>query len=488
MKQFIILLSLTFFSIALLAQKRDSISYPDTAYYLDQIYRIHDGSKTFWGFYENDSKKWLTEPIFDSIVHRYRAGINLAYYEIKQNGKWGLLGQDRKTWVPADYDKLDYEHELDPHRIFVKKGDKYGILNKDGSYWLEPIYEEIQTDGFEFKVKKNGKWGLLTKEGKEFIPICYDNLYENATPQLSLVQSGALNWSVFKWIQNSADPCKPDEKFQYERIEYFNEFFCVFKNGKWGLADINGDLLLKMEYEELKPFVFSYLRTLKVKQNGKFGLIRLDSAAQIKVMAEILYDEIGIDDDSYKLKVALGNKKDYLYEGKPYFGLIYEDLFYFLDYRMFSIKKGKKWGLAKEDKTIVIKPKYEKIMFIDAKTYMVMKAGKWGIVNHLDQVLVPAEFTEFDYRQDAGYFFAAKGSKWGLVSLKQGIVLPAKYDDLMILPNKAFLVENEGKIGVVGPGGKIIVPIEYADMSYKPGDAIVELKHADGRKFKYRIR
>jgi hypothetical protein len=473
---------------SLSAQKRDSIVYPDTAFYMDQIYRIHDGQKTHWGFYENNSKKIITEPQYDSIIHRYRSGLNLEYYEILDKGKWGLLKQDRTVWVPAVYDKLDYEHTLVPHRIFVQKSDKYGILNKDGSTWLEPVYEEIQSNGYEFKVKKNGKWGILTNEGKEFIPVCFDKIFEHPMPQLSLVQNGNDFWTIYQWVQQSANPCAPESKFQFERIEYFNEFFTVLKNGKWGLADIKGDLVLKMDYEELKPFVFSYLRTLKVKQNGKFGLIRVDSLGQTKVMADIKYDEIGVDEDSYKLKVALGTKKDYLYDGKPYFDLVYEDVFYFLDYRVFSIKKGKKWGLAREDKTIFIQPKYDKIMFLDAKTYMVQKGEKWGIINEQDKVLIPAEFTEFDYRPEAGYFFAAKGAKWGVVSLKQGVVLPAKYDDLMILPNKAFLVNDKGLIGVVGPGGKVIVPIEYADMSYKPGDSIVLLKHADGRQYKYRIK
>lgn len=488
MKNLCFVITFLFFTFQLNAQKNDSISYPDTTFLLDQIYRIYDGNKTYWGFYENDSKKLLTEPVYDSIVYRYRAGINIAYYEVRENGKWGLLNKDQSHWVSTEYDKLDYEYDLNPPRIFVKKGEKYGILNKDGSFWLEPIYDEIQTNGYEFKVQKNGKWGILTNEGKEFIPVCYDKIYENATPQLSLISSGNDLWSVFLWVQNSTDQCNPGDKFLYERIEYFNEYFTVFKNGKWGLADESGNLALKMEYDELKPFVFSYLRTLKVKQNGKYGLMRIDSLGKTTVMADIRYDDIGIDEDSYKLKVTLGKKRDYLFEGKPYFDLAYEDVLYFQEHRFFTFKKGKKWGMAKEDKSIFIQPKYEKILILDKKTFMVQKGGNWGIINDKDKILIPTQFTEFDYRPDGGYFFAAKGDKWGVVSLKQGVVLPPKYDDLMILPNKNFLVENEGRIGVVGPGGKVIVPIEYSNMSYKPGDSIVELKHADGRKYKYRIK
>jgi len=476
------------FSTTIFAQKRDSMVYPDTAYLMDNIYRIDNGKVTSWGFYKEGSKEWLTPPQYDSLIHRFRAGINLEYYEIREKGKWGLLKPDRSAWVPAVYDKLDYEHAMEPQRIFVKKGDKYGILNKDGSSWLAPVYEEILFNGSNFKVKKDGKWGILNSEGKEFIPLCYDKIFEHSLPEMSLVQNGTEYWSIFLWVQKTANLCKPEEHFLYERIEYFNEFFTVFKNGKWGLVDRQGEFILKMEYEELKPFVFSYLRTLRIKQNGKYGLLRLDSLGKTQPMAETIYDDIGIDEDSYKIRVSLNGKRDYLYDGKPYFDLVYEDVFYFLSYRMFSIKKGKKWGLARENKEVFIQPKYEKIMFIDEKTYMVQKGGKWGVINDRDEVLIPIDFSEFDYRPEAGYFFATKGGKWGVVSLKQGVVLPAKYDDLVILPNRTFLVELKGLVGVVGPGGKVIVPIEYSQMNYKPGDAIVLLTHADGRKFKYRIK
>jgi hypothetical protein len=478
---------LIFAATPLLSQKRDTISLPDTAYFLDQIYRIDDGTKTKWGFYENDSKKWLTEPVYDTILYRYRAGQKLAYYEIRQNGKWGLLKADRKEWIPAVYDRLDFKFQLEPQRIIVQSGNKTGVLNTDDTFLLEPIYDEIQTNGYEFKVKKNGKWGMLTKEGKDFIPVCFDNLYENASPQLSLVQNGSTYWSVYQWIQKSANPCTPEEKYLYERIEFFNELFLVYKNGKWGLLDNLAEPVLKLEYEDMKPFVASYLRTLKVKQNGKYGLVQIDSAGP-KIVAELVYDDIGIDDESYKIRVSQGNMKDYLYEGKPYFDLVYNDVVYFYKYRQFTIKSGKKWGVALEDKRIIIQPEYEKIMFIDAKTYMVQKAGKWGVINSYNQVMIPIDYTEFDFRPESGYFFAAKNGKWGIVSLKQGVIVPSKYDDLMVLPNNSFLVQTKGKIGVVGLGDKVIVPIEYTDVDYKEGDNAVILKHKDGRKYRHRIK
>lgn len=492
MTKYVFFLCLLFmgFSNLTFAQNQDSIVKPDTAYLMDQIYRIDDGTgKTAWGFYENESKEWLTQPVYDSLIHRYYTGIEVEYYEIRQKGKWGLLHADRSAWVSPVYDKLDYEISLEPHRIFVEKGGKYGILNKDGSAWLEAIYDDILYDGTNFKVRKGKKWGILDSEGKTFLPICYDDIYEHRTPELSLLRNGSENlWSIFIWVQNTADPCTLDAKYLYERVEYFNEFFCVFKNGKWGLADRKGELVMNMAYEEMKPFVFSYLRTLKVKQNGKYGLIRLDSVGNIETMAPIIYDQISVDEENYKIKVEKDGKRDYLYNGEPYFGLIYTDVHYFLDQQIFVIKKGNKMGMTRENKEIVIEPKYESFLLIDNRTFMVKNKGKWGVINDRDAILIPLEFTQFDYRPDGGYFFAAKGDKWGVVSLKKGVVLPAKYEDVMILPNRNFLVLQKGKTGIVGAGGQVIVPLEYVDFSYKPGDTVVELKKANGMKFKYKLQ
>lgn len=471
------------------AQKKAEKVYPDTVYQMDDIYYIDDSIDQRYGFYNMETNEMISEPVYDSIIYRYRTGIELEYYEIVKKGKWGLLKADRSDWVKPIYDNLDYEFKMTPARIFVMKDSLYGILNNDGSNWLDPIYEEILYDGFYFKVKKADKWGILNNEGEEFIPICYEEIYEHRIPELSLVRDKGNLWSVFFWVQDE-NPCTPTAKYKYERIEYFNEFFTVYKNGKWGLVDRKGELVLPIEYEDLKPFVFSYLRTLKVKQNGKFGLYKLDSMGEKEIMAEIKFDEIGIDEDNYKIKVVLGNKRDYLYEGEPYFDFEFNEVIYFLNYEMFTVKKGKKIGLIRENKEVLIPPKYHSFLFIDERTFMVEKNGKWGVVNDQGRELIPIKFTEFDYRPENEMFFAAKNGKWGVVSLRAGVILDAKYEDLIILPNRKFLVRQKGKAGVVGPGGRVIVPLEYDDVEYKPNATNIILRTKDKRKppFTYRVR
>jgi len=205
---------LCFLSVkSVIAQVSDSITYPDTSFYKFNIYKIDDGKVSKWGFYGKDSSELLTATVYDTILYRYRAGINLAFYEVKENGKYGFLKPDRSVWIPAEYDKLDYEQYMNPPRIFVQKAGKYGILNVDGSKWLEPVYDEIMTNGSEFKVRNAGKWGILNQEGKEIIPVCFEKIFEYKIPELSLVKSNSDKFlSGFLMSQKAENPCQPAEK------------------------------------------------------------------------------------------------------------------------------------------------------------------------------------------------------------------------------------------------------------------------------------
>ncbi len=467
-------------------QNRDSISYPDTIYFDANYYSIDDSITKTWGFYDKNSMQ-LENTTYDSIVYRFRAGLNLSYYEVKKNKLWGLLKSDRSPWIDIKYQKVDFEYKMNPQRISIQHDSLFGYLNVDGSIWLEPVYQEIMTDGETFKVKKNGKWGILSLDAKEIVPVCFSKLYEHISPELSLVSQEPNQWSIYRWIQGQ-NACKPAPDQCFERIEYFNEFFTVMRNKKWGLVDMNGKTMIELLYDDMKPFLYIYLRTLKVKQNEKYGLLKIDSLGKIETLVEISYDEIGIDEENYKIKVALGGKKDYLFEGKPFFNLAYEDVNYFQKYDLFSYKQGKKWGLINGQKQILLPAMYDKLHFIDNKTFMVQSKGKWGVVNQRNQILIPVEFTDFDFRKDGNFFFASKKDKWGIVSLKEGVLLDAKYDDVTVMPDGNFLVKNKNKLGIMGRSGREIAPIKFDRVNFNSNQNFIELIDNAGQKFKHNFK
>jgi|GEM_PF-5364123 len=460
---------------------------PDSSFLMDNIYKVKLGEKTLWGFYERETGEIISPAAYDSIKYQFRLEQDLRYYEILKNGKWGLLHKDLSAWIPPKYDKVNYRYKLDPARIFVETEGKYGIFNEDGSEWLAPIYDEIMFDGSYFKVLQGDKWGILTIHGEEYIPICFAHIYDNLAPKYSLVrQEDKQLWSVYNWLAQNGNPCELQPELSFERIEYFNEFFTVYKDGLWGVADDKGQLVIDRKYKELEPFSFLPLRWLKVLENDKYGLLRLDSLGNLDTILAPIYDDIGVDPDNYKLMARYKGKEDYMYEGEGYFNFAYDGIKYFLRHQLFIIELNGKAGVANVEKDILIPPKkYNKLHIIDRNTFMVQKGGKWGVVDAQNRELIAPAFTNFDFRKE-GYFFAADGEKWGVVSLKKGILLPPKYEDVVILPKGRFLVQKGGKWGVVAVGGRIIEPIKWETYRYTRDSPEIELLKGN-KSFKYKL-
>jgi len=131
---------------------------------------------------------------------------------------------------------------------------------------------------------------------------------------------------------------------------------------------------------------------------------------------------------------------------------------------------------------------YDKLHFIDNKTFMVQSKGKWGVVNQRNQILIPVEFTDFDFRKDGNFFFASKKDKWGIVSLKEGVLLDAKYDDVTVMPDGNFLVKNKNKLGIMGRSGREIAPIKFDRVNFNSNQNFIELIDNAGQKFKHNFK
>ncbi len=62
---------------------------------VDGMYRVWDGQRYYWGFYDETTKEKLTKPKYDTITYRYLNAEKRGFYRIKENGQWGLLAEPR---------------------------------------------------------------------------------------------------------------------------------------------------------------------------------------------------------------------------------------------------------------------------------------------------------------------------------------------------------------------------------------------------------
>jgi hypothetical protein len=263
-----------------------------------------------YGLMNNDLKVGIA-PRFDNIQFDY----NMAYtnsevfddamqpvLKVSKNGFSGLFNLKNEEIIPAKYNTISlfarglYLVEKDqekalytiegkqaPLNSFIKIDwfpsaknnhlpNSYVIKTLEGSiYWQDAddiLNRELSYDDFQHRpktglysrfeyllVQKDGKWGAVNEEGDEIISTEYDSMsyfnfgynlgqqfvkfYANGSVGLLTLKNDTFLTPVYNNLQLRTDGLDGQIIF--------------IKNGKKGLADREGKLIIPMQYDEIKP-------------------------------------------------------------------------------------------------------------------------------------------------------------------------------------------------------------------------------------------
>jgi|YNPMSStandDraft_2_1061718.scaffolds.fasta_scaffold00049_17 hypothetical protein len=178
------------------------------------------------GFIDGSGKE-IIEVKYENVF-----GPKKDLFAVKLNEKWGVILKEGKTVIPFDYD-LIFLNDL----IIIKKDNKYGIAGWNGNIIVEPKYDYIGSfsNGFAI-VRIDGKYGLIDDSGKEVIKPKYDDIGDCDYYQ-NYIGLG----------KKKVDHCL------FTNI--FNDGVAPIKlNGKWGLVDLNGNEIVKPQYDEILEY------------------------------------------------------------------------------------------------------------------------------------------------------------------------------------------------------------------------------------------
>ncbi|MES2274908.1 MAG: WG repeat-containing protein [Bacteroidota bacterium] len=152
-----------------------------------------------------------------------------------------------------------------------------------------------------------------------------------------------------------------------------------------------------------------------------------------------------------------------------------------LSYMLVPYRVKKLWGFSDEKGNLKIAPQYDdvkqiKYYWADGSSFqsvmVVSKGGAIFAINHLNQVIVPAD-GHFD-ELDVDYYYygvvvVTKQGKKGIFYNRKQIV-PCQYTYIEREKNLSFRVSTNGKSGIINSKGKIVVPVEYYGMRVKDSD------------------
>lgn len=435
-----------------------------------------------------------------------------------QNNKYGLC-HFRSAKPNFIYDDLYSKFEdgkstkifYENYPIVARRGDFWGLVNADGLELTSFIYSNIQFVGEMIAAKRNNKYSLLDKKGVELTPLLFDNvLFDNES---YIVESDG-KFGVYSFCNNALLlPCEYESICQIEyKVEHMfthdtkYAFLCI-KDGKKGVFDKEGNLILECKYEDILPLerscsgISDYCGYI-LKENGYYGWRHHD----LGQISEFIYDSIKSYSDGLGSDYLVVQKNSmygcYTFDGKIVFDVEYdfissigclciEDNY---PYMFLCSQKGKTY-LKDETNKIYNVLEFEEVtpcsraLHTNVTLYLVKKSGLFGLIDDVvyPDILIECEYESLNIMAIGNKYIYVCGNREG----KKYVIVTAlnidgtdkifevQCDDIYPVLDStskqyihsnfhkdryAFIFVKEGKQGVVGLDGEIIVPAIYDEI------------------------
>ncbi|MDQ3190372.1 MAG: WG repeat-containing protein [Bacteroidota bacterium] len=260
----------------------------------------------------------------------------------------------------------------------------------------------------------------------------------------------------------------------------------VKMNGKWGMINMKGELILPAKYDKIETFEKWY-GVAKVQSKDKVGLINIE----LKEIIPPEYKNIKFINESYFLLeneehsflyirsesklVKLNHSYDKLYFKGFYFISVSDSSYYGIIDTLgneliapvfeliertkycFIVEKNNLKGLYLKDGKQILEPVFSEIRVCTAKNYLISKDDRWGLIDLKGNKLLETEWTYF-FRSSDLLFMQHEEGYWIIYNLsKHQIVLKLKYDFIDYLSDDFVAVSKGNKTGVIKMDGTLLI-------------------------------
>ena len=252
----------------------DEINYDE----VNQIYVIEkDGKLNF----VDAANPELTPVIYD-FCHLYP-----GFATVRKGNLAGNLFFHEGLSEPASYRTVD---------VFeVKHDNLFGVETAAGDTLLDCVYRFVKVYPEFILAESDGWYSLFHSDGqKMFDGDRFDEINLTEMSRGFLYVRKNDKWGVAAtsgyWIVPALFRIKEDIKF------WGFGFFCCYLNGKPGLYDRQGKLVIPHEYDEIEHCTYCSPFPLIVKKNDKEGLLDYNG----NVVFPCIYDKITFIEDCFR--------------------------------------------------------------------------------------------------------------------------------------------------------------------------------------------
>ena len=211
-----------------LAYSYDKSNNTIKLYTLDYLVKYYSNSVP-------DSKKLLEQDNVDLYKNNKAILYDLMVVQ-SESGKYGVNSIKNDIVIGEKYKSIVFVEETQEFIVETEDG-KFGIINADGKTKINPEYSSIK------QIEKEKGLYLVSKSSNE----------ASGRTQYGVINSTQKIVVYLEYDQigiNKSDFFSQDKEIDNQYILY-GKCIPVKKSNKWGLLDINGNVILPVEYDSL---------------------------------------------------------------------------------------------------------------------------------------------------------------------------------------------------------------------------------------------
>lgn len=475
--------------------------------------KIPNPEKPVFVCYEGDSTKVLNErkeeilTDYDQVEPiQLQNTVNDLIYEksvlkYQEDGKFGLIDFEGKRITKPIYDSIDSLNYKEG-QLLVKQDGKTGVINIKGNTLIDIKYDQINVDGYYTKEGGYNYSGYIvsttTDQGYRYGYINYDGklLLEPNYNQLSRVTQIQDNNNAYIICAENGryGVMKNDESIipnEYQSIDYDegNNLFTIEKSKKYGIANIDGNIIVPTEYNQID------ITGVYLYATNEQGVVVYNSdGTQANIDTNIAI--INTSNEKYKIRIDNSNGTKYGVidkEGQQVIDEKYNYIEYLFDDYFIASTENSKLGIIDDKDNVKVEINNDLLQKIEGTDIIQTMTATDNVTRLYDKSLnkicemananieVKDNYIKISNTEETKYFskegkelrntevypnntlFAKnENGKWGFANKNGDTVVEAKYDRVTEFNEYGFAgVELDGKWGVLNSKGEEILAPTY---------------------------
>lgn len=416
-----------------------------------------------------------------------------------EQGKYGLINFEGKKITKAIYESID-SLPYKEGELIVKQNNKYGVININGIKLVDINYEQVMLDEYytdenkyeyagyivSSKTEEGYRYGYINSKGKLITEIEYNELsrvtdiHDNNNIYLICAKNGQ-----YGVIKNGKQLIS--NEYQSIRFDESNNLFVVEKSKKYGIVNIDGNLIVPVEYKQIDVTgIYLYA------QNSQGITIYNNEGNQVNIDENIAI--LNTSNDKYRIRINSKEQTKYGVIGKDGKQIIDEKYSYieYLNENYFIVSDEKsKLGVIDDKQNTKVEIKYDSIQKVQGTSLLETTIDKTvelysknmnkicemenAIVETKKDYIKVYNNKEIKYFDNNGnelkntqvysnnkLFAKEENGKWGFIDNNGNKVVDYKYDKVTEFNEYGFAAVKQGdKWGSINDQGEEVVNPTY---------------------------